>query len=210
MSGVPAGQRCELPLQCAPCRAARLAMLRGSWHRRARQRCERARQTRPSDTPRGRRGGRAGDASASRRMRRVRARIERKAMLEVADAERRRSPDRIPSCSSPRRSTLAVVSPSTGSSTLPASVGRWRRPVDVEVAGVRRGAAVLEHVEPPRVVAAHDAHVIGHDVEHLAHAVRAQARRRSASKSSSLPSSGLSGRDRRCRSRACCRAARLR
>src|SRR4051812_39392879 len=43
-------------------------------------------------------------------------------------------------------------------------------PVDVEERRVGRGAAVLQHVVPQGVVAA-DAHVVGHDIEELAHAV---------------------------------------
>ena len=37
---------------------------------------------------------------------------------------------------------------------------------------VGRGRAVFQHVQPPGVVGAHDAHVVGNDVENLAHAVR--------------------------------------
>ena len=51
-----------------------------------------------------------------------------------------------------------------------------RPPVDVEESGVPRGRSVLQHVEPPRVVGAHDPHVIGHHVDHEAHAVLVQGR----------------------------------
>ena len=50
-------------------------------------------------------------------------------------------------------------------------LGRNRLPVDVEIVGVRGSLTVLEHVEPPLVVAAHDADVIRHDVEDVSHAV---------------------------------------
>ena len=40
--------------------------------------------------------------------------------------------------------------------------------------GVRRRGAVLQHVEPARIVGLEHAHVIGHEVEDQAHAVRAQ------------------------------------
>jgi len=50
-----------------------------------------------------------------------------------------------------------------------------RIPVDVEVERVGRGRAVLQHVAPPRVVATEHAHVVGHHVEDLAHAVRLQS-----------------------------------
>lgn len=53
-------------------------------------------------------------------------------------------------------------------------IGVGRLPVDVEVAGERRCAAVLQHVHPPRVVGAQHAHVIGHHVHQQAHAVRVQ------------------------------------
>ena len=45
-------------------------------------------------------------------------------------------------------------------------------PGDVEEVGVGRGGTILEDVVPPHVFVAHDAHVIGHGVENLAHAVR--------------------------------------
>ena len=51
-----------------------------------------------------------------------------------------------------------------------------RRPVDVEVAGIGRGLSVLQHVDPPAVLGAFDAHVIGNDIEDLPHAVALQFR----------------------------------
>ena len=53
---------------------------------------------------------------------------------------------------------------------------RTRRclPGDVEIAGVRRGGSVFQHVVPPDVFVADDAHVVGHDVEDLAEVVLAQ------------------------------------
>jgi hypothetical protein len=45
-----------------------------------------------------------------------------------------------------------------------------RVPVDVEIRRVHRARAVLEHVHPPGVRRA-DAHVVGHEVEELSHAV---------------------------------------
>ena len=50
-------------------------------------------------------------------------------------------------------------------------------PVDVEVIGVGRGAPVLEHVLPPGVGAAGDAHVVRHHVDEHPHAALAQPRR---------------------------------
>src|SRR5215217_4320870 len=44
------------------------------------------------------------------------------------------------------------------------------KPVDVEEGSVRRGSAALQHVVPQGVVAA-DAHMVGNDVEKLAHIV---------------------------------------
>ena len=78
-------------------------------------------------------------------------------------------------------------------------------PVDVEVVGVRRRAAVLEHVHPPGVVRA-DAHVVGHHVEQLAHAVLRAAPSRSARSPPSPPISGLISSWPPRRSRACCPA----
>ena len=71
---------------------------------------------------------------------------------------------------------LAVIVGQHRHQNLARKRGQRRRPVDVEVSGVLRGAAVLEHIEPPGVVAAHDAHVIGHDVGHLPHTVGGKRR----------------------------------
>src|SRR5262249_8710935 len=51
-----------------------------------------------------------------------------------------------------------------------AQLGLGRLPLDVEEARVGRAGAVLEHVQPPRITVAGDAHVIGHDVEDDSHA----------------------------------------
>ena len=47
-------------------------------------------------------------------------------------------------------------------------------PVDVEEVGVGGSRSILQHIEPPRIVGAHDAHVVGHHVEDMSHAVLAQ------------------------------------
>ena len=47
-------------------------------------------------------------------------------------------------------------------------------PVDVEVSGVRRGGAVLQHVVPPEVLAGCRAHVVGHNIQNLAHRAAVQ------------------------------------
>ena len=44
-------------------------------------------------------------------------------------------------------------------------------PVNIEKAGVGRSLAILENIEPPRIVTAHHSHVIGHDVENQSHVV---------------------------------------
>src|SRR5579862_904795 len=44
-------------------------------------------------------------------------------------------------------------------------------PVDIKKAGVDGGLAVFKNVEPPDVIAPHDAHVVGDDVENESHAV---------------------------------------
>src|ERR1700686_1760535 len=45
-----------------------------------------------------------------------------------------------------------------------------RLPVDVKEIGVRGRLSILQHIEPPGVIAAHNAHVIGNDVENQSHA----------------------------------------
>ena len=53
-------------------------------------------------------------------------------------------------------------------------VGAEALPVDVEGAGRRRQLAPFQHRQPPWVVGAADAHMVRHDVEHEAEAVRAE------------------------------------
>ncbi len=55
-----------------------------------------------------------------------------------------------------------------------AQLGLDRRPVDVEEAGAGGGPAVLEHVQPPGVGVARDAHVVRDHVEDQAEAARGQ------------------------------------
>ena len=49
-----------------------------------------------------------------------------------------------------------------------------RLPVDVKESGKQRCLAVFEHIHPPGVVRTHDAHMVGHDIQDLPHAVGAQ------------------------------------
>ena len=59
----------------------------------------------------------------------------------------------------------AVLVGQDGQEDPVAQLGLGRRPVDVEELGPRRGGAVLEHVEPPGVGVARDAHVVRHHVQ---------------------------------------------
>ena len=49
-----------------------------------------------------------------------------------------------------------------------------RIPIDIEEVCVVGGLSILEHIKPPSIVAAHDPHVVGNDVEDLAHAMAVQ------------------------------------
>ena len=89
----------------------------------------------------------------------ARLRIERKAMIEVAHASVALELD------------LALLE---RFAVMPAEHRKQQlaaRPVDVEEAREGRSASVLEHVLPPGIVGAEHAHVVGHHVEHQAHAV---------------------------------------
>ena len=55
-------------------------------------------------------------------------------------------------------------------------LGFDRMPVNIEKTRVDGGFAVFKNVEPPCVVIAHDAHVIGHDVEYQSHAMFVKSR----------------------------------
>ena len=71
----------------------------------------------------------------------------------------------------------AVLFSQHGQQHLLVQLGLRRVPVDVEERGVGRAAPVLEHVVPPVVVRAGDAHVVGDDVHDEAHAALLQRRR---------------------------------
>ena len=66
---------------------------------------------------------------------------------------------------------LTVLVPEQREQDLVLQLGFDRVPLDIEEARARRRAAVLEHVRPPRVAASRDAHVVGHHVHELAHAM---------------------------------------
>ena len=51
-----------------------------------------------------------------------------------------------------------------------------RMPVDIEEVRVDRGRPVLQHIEPPSVVRAHDPHVVRHHVQDLPHPMPVQTR----------------------------------
>ena len=76
-------------------------------------------------------------------------------------------------------------------------------PVDVEVGGVGRAGAVLQHVVPPGVLGGRGAHVVGHGVENLAHRRGRAGPRPSPGSRSRCPTRGSVGRNRRWHSRAC-------
>ncbi len=70
----------------------------------------------------------------------------------------------------------AVLLAEEGDQQLARQVAPVRLPVDVEPAGDVGVRAPFQHVEPPGVVGAADAHVVGHEVEDLAEAVRPERR----------------------------------
>jgi hypothetical protein len=74
-------------------------------------------------------------------------------------------------------STRPYWSSSDGQEHGVAELGLRRVPVHVEIGGVAGRRAVLQHVPPPAVVRRDDRHVVGDDVEELAHA---RARRAAA------------------------------
>ena len=51
-----------------------------------------------------------------------------------------------------------------------------RVPIDVEPAGVFGCWAPFQHVEPPRIIGAADAHMVGHEIEHLTETAVAKRR----------------------------------
>ncbi len=69
---------------------------------------------------------------------------------------------------------LAVGSAEDGQEHPPAQPLLGRSPVDVEVIGEARARAVLEHVDPPGVLAGADPHVVGDEVDDMAHPAGAE------------------------------------
>ena len=92
----------------------------------------------------------------------------------IGDAERARS-SVVGKLDLPAFERLAVVVSQNGQQHLSLKVRARGRPIDVEVVGKGRRRAVLQNVEPPRVIGT-DAHVVGHDVGNMAHAMALQCR----------------------------------
>ena len=68
------------------------------------------------------------------------------------------------------RQGIAVGPPEEGDEDLAAQACVFRIPVDIEKLRVTARRAVLKHIEPPRIVAAADRHVVRHDVDDHAEA----------------------------------------
>src|SRR5438128_6471258 len=51
-----------------------------------------------------------------------------------------------------------------------------RIPIDIEELCIGRRFLTLHNIKPPDIVAAHDSHVVGNDVENLSHAMLMQGR----------------------------------
>ena len=96
------------------------------------------------------------------------ARLHRKTMLVIIDAE------------APIGFVIAQHQISVGQALAVGRPKEWRQhpspersvrrvPIDVEVVGVRAGAAPFQHVHPPGIVIVADAHVIGHDIQDKPH-----------------------------------------
>ena len=62
-----------------------------------------------------------------------------------------------------------------GQQDLVGQFGLGRLPIDIEIAGVVRAWSILQHVPPPQIRRMGDAHMVGHDVDHQAHAPLLQA-----------------------------------
>src|SRR5438445_4625078 len=79
----------------------------------------------------------------------------------------------------------AQFSPIEGDSILVAENGNQhfalkfvfeRIPIDIEELCIGRRFPILQNIKPPNIVAAHDSHVVGNDVENLSHAMLMQGR----------------------------------
>ncbi len=101
---------------------------------------------------------------------RILARVDRQPVLEVAHREG--AARRLVAEDEVARGELdpVVISQHRQQHAVGEMLAR-RVPVDVEEFRQRRSRAVLEHVLPPRVVGGEHAHVVGHEVHHLRHAV---------------------------------------
>ncbi len=95
-------------------------------------------------------------------------RIERQALIEIFDVKFAVTADQ------PEMSCLklgAVLIAQDGQQKLVAQLRLQRLPVKIKKFRKLRCAAVGQHVPPPRVCAQADSHVVGHNIQHLAHAV---------------------------------------
>src|SRR5205823_8951628 len=79
----------------------------------------------------------------------------------------------------------AQFSPIEGNSILVAENGNQhfalkfvfeRIPIDIKELCIGRRFPILQNIKPPDIVAAHDSHVVGNDVENLSHAMLMQGR----------------------------------
>ncbi len=91
---------------------------------------------------------------------------QRRLVLVVAHRER---PLAVPDPQFSRFQDAAVVVAENGHQHVGRQLPLGGIPVDVEIGGVAARWSVFEDVPPPRVRPAVDGHVIGHDVEQLAH-----------------------------------------
>src|SRR5438128_1857493 len=104
---------------------------------------------------------------------RVTARSDRKAVVEVRDTE---GPPRIAEAELARFEHLAIGLAEHWQQDAALQLGTRRGvPGNVEKGCVRRRRAVLQHVVPPGIFVADNAHVIGHGVEDLSEAVLSQS-----------------------------------
>ena len=112
--------------------------------------------------------------NAERKNPRILLRIERETMLLIAeDAELAMlGVEAELECAALER--IPVLRIENRNQHLALQFGFDRVPGDVKELGVNRGFAIFEDVEPPGAVTSHHAHMIGHDIEDLAHPVPVQ------------------------------------
>src|SRR5947209_3688823 len=101
---------------------------------------------------------------------RVFAGIDRETMLKVEDAELALLPIEFQLEFTAVQDRAVLISQNWYEHLAPEFLFQ-RFPIDIEEFGITRGLAIFQDIQPPGIVTAHNAHVVGNDIQNLPHAM---------------------------------------